>query len=211
MTPARDRAAQLEAIAAEVRAHRGCGFEPCETATNPVPGEGSADAQIVFVGEAPGAQEDKQGRPFVGSAGKLLDQLLESIELDRGDVFISNVLKSRPPGNRDPKPDEVFHSWPWLKAQIELIRPKLIAPLGKHALDCFLPGGKISQDHGQLREAGGWTYFPLYHPAAAFRVRPLRETMFEDFARLPALLERLEPPPAELVIDPAAAAKQLEL
>jgi DNA polymerase len=198
-------AGRLEELAAEIRAHRGCGFEPCETATNPVPGEGSATAEVVFVGEAPGAQEDRQGRPFVGSAGKLLDQLLASIELDRGDVFITNVLKARPPGNRDPKPDEVFHSWPWLKEQLELIGPRVVVPLGRHALECFLPGAKVSQDHGRPVEQAGWTYVPMYHPAAAFRVRPLRETMFADFAALPAVVAEAPKPPAELVVEPLAS------
>lgn len=198
-------AQRLDELAEEIRAHRGCGFEPCETCANPVPGEGSATARVVFVGEAPGAQEDRQGRPFVGSAGKLLDQLLASIDLDRGDVFITNVLKARPPGNRDPKADEVFHSWPWLKEQIELIRPRLVVPLGRHALECFLAGAKVSRDHGRPVEQAGWTYVPMYHPAAAFRVRPLRETMFADFARLPGALSAAPEPPAELVVSPLTA------
>lgn len=181
-------AARLEAIAAEVRAHRGCGFEPCETAINPVPGEGSAEAEVVLVGEAPGAQEDRQGRPFVGAAGKLLDSLLDSIGLARDDVFITNVLKARPPGNRDPKPDEVLHSWPWLEAQLDAICPRAVVPLGRHALDCFAPGHKISQVHGEPLEHGGRLLFPLYHAAAAFRATPLRETMYADIARLPPLL-----------------------
>jgi DNA polymerase len=196
-------AERLEQIAAQIRAHRGCGFEPCESATNPVPGEGSADAKVVFVGEAPGRKEDQDGRPFVGSAGKLLESLLGSIGLERGDVFITNVLKARPPDNRDPRPDEVFHSWPWLKAQLELIRPRIVAPLGRYALECFVPGAKVSQVHGQAIEQAGWTYFPLYHPAAAFRVKPLRETMFADFAALPAAVEAAPQPPPELVIEPA--------
>ena len=194
--------ARLAELAEEIRGHRGCGFEPCETCTNPVPGEGSGTAEVVFVGEGPGAQEDRQGRPFVGSAGKLLDQLLASIDLDRGDVFITNVLKARPPGNRDPKADEIFHSWPWLKEQIELIRPRVIVPLGRHALECFLPGAKVSQDHGRAVERAGWTYVPMYHPAAAFRVKPLRETMFADFAGLPGVLAAAPEPPAELVVEP---------
>ena len=178
----------LDALADEIRSHRGCGFEPCETCTNPVPGEGTATAEVVLVGEAPGAQEDRQGRPFVGSAGRLLDQLLASIGLSRDEVFITNVLKARPPGNRDPKPDEVAHSWPWLQAQLELIRPKLIVPLGRHALERFLPTAKISAVHGSVRRVGEWAYYPLFHPAAAFRVRPLRTTLFEDVAGLPDAL-----------------------
>ena len=201
---------RLEEIAAEIRAHRGCGFEPCETATNPVPGEGSATAEVAFVGEAPGGQEDKQGRPFVGSAGRVLDQLLASVGLDRGDVFITNVLKARPPGNRDPKPDEVFHSWPWLKQQLEVIRPRVVVPLGRYALECFLPGAKVSKVRGQPIEQAGWTYFPLYHPAAVLNVpdhvrETMRQSMFDDIKRLPAAIAKAPEPAGELVIEPAAA------
>jgi DNA polymerase len=180
--------AALDALADEIRAHRGCGFEPCETCTNPVPGEGSADAEVMFVGEAPGAQEDKQGRPFVGASGRLLDELLGSIGLDRGDVFITNVLKARPPKNRDPRPAEVEHSWPWLEAQLELIGPRLVVPLGRHALGRFVPGAKISEVHGTLVEHEGGGYFPLLHPAVALYGRDRRQELFDDIARLPAAL-----------------------
>ena len=181
-------AERLEEIAAEIRAHRGCGFEPCETATNPVPGEGSAEAEVVLVGEAPGGQEDKQGRPFVGSAGKLLDRLLESIGLARDQVFITNVLKARPPGNRDPKPAEVAHSLPWLEAQLALVQPRLLVPLGRHALRHFAPAAKISEVHGTLLYEGGRALFPMFHPAAALHAKELRETLFADARRLPAAL-----------------------
>src|ERR671926_1698172 len=130
-------AADLEALREEIRNHGGCGFEPCETATHMVPGEGSATAEVMFVGEAPGASEDKQGRPFVGRAGKLLDELLAEAGLERADVFITNVMKARPPGNRDPRADEVAHHLPWLEAQLEVIAPDLIVPLGRHALARF--------------------------------------------------------------------------
>jgi uracil-DNA glycosylase len=182
-------AGRLEEIAAEIRAHRGCGFEPCETATNPVPGEGSAEAEIVLVGEAPGRQEDLEGRPFVGPAGQLLDALLESIGMARDQVFLTNVLKARPPRNRDPKPDEIFHSWPWLVAELEALAPTVIVPLGKCALDCFVPGQKISQVHGRAIEHEGRLLFPLYHPAAVMRFTALRGITFADVARLPAVLD----------------------
>lgn len=185
---ARERKRRLEALAEEIRAHRGCGFEPCETCTNPVPGEGSATAQVLFVGEAPGRHEDLKGRPFVGAAGRLLDELLGSVGLARSDVFITNVLKARPPKNRDPRADEVAHSWPWLEAQAALIRPRLIVPLGRHALARFLPDAKISADHGTVRAREDQLYFPLLHPAAALYARELRQTLFDDFARLPAAL-----------------------
>src|SRR3954454_3795359 len=124
----------LEALRDEIRSHGGCGFEPCETATNMVPGEGSPTADVMFVGEAPGASEDEQGRPFVGRSGRLLDELLAAAGLDREQVFITNVLKARPPGNRDPRPDEVVHHMAWLEVQLALIRPRLVVPLGRHAL-----------------------------------------------------------------------------
>src|SRR5688572_22823937 len=129
-----DKAKLLDAIGQEIREHVPCGFEICEQATNLVPGEGSPEAEVVFVGEAPGASEDKQGRPFVGSAGKLLDTLLADAGLERSDVFITNVVKARPPKNRDPKADEVEHHLPWLVAQLDVIAPRLILPLGRHAL-----------------------------------------------------------------------------
>jgi len=182
------RAARLEELAGEIRAHGGCGFEPCETCTQLVPGEGPADAELFFVGEAPGAQEDKQGRPFVGAAGRLLDQLLESIGLRRPDVFITNVLKARPPKNRDPRPAEVAHHWPWLEEQLDLVRPALIVPLGRHALERFAPGEKISEVRGSLLERDGRRLFPLLHPAVALYARERRQELLDDIGRLPAVV-----------------------
>lgn len=170
----------LESLAEEIRAHRGCGFEPCETATRMVPGEGSPDAQLMLVGEAPGATEDELGRPFVGRAGKLLDEALAAAGLARADVWITNVVKARPPRNRDPRAAEVAHCAPWLEAELALIRPAVIVPLGRHALAHFAPDARISEVHGTLLLTGGWTLFPLYHPAAALRSRALRETLFAD-------------------------------
>jgi uracil-DNA glycosylase family 4 len=172
--------ATLESIAEDIRGHLPCGFEPCETCTNFVPGEGPAPAEIMVVGEAPGASEDEQGRPFIGRAGRLLDELLEVAGLKREDVFITNVLKARPPNNRDPKADEVAHSMPWLEAQLALVRPRLLVPLGRHALAHFAPGEKISEVHGTVLIARERTLFPLYHPAAALRSTALRATLFED-------------------------------
>lgn len=197
----------LESIATEIRAHRGCGFEPCEKCTHPVPGEGNPTADIMFIGEAPGKNEDLQGRPFVGAAGKLLEELLESIGLTRQDVFITNVLKARPPGNRDPKPDEVEHSWPWLKSQVELIKPKLIVLLGRHAMDRFLLNLKISTAHGTAKRYRGQVYFPVYHPAAALYTGSLRQTLFDDFAKVPKILKKIDelPEPEKVEIEPAGA------
>jgi DNA polymerase len=139
----------------------------------------------VIVGEAPGASEDKVGLPFVGRAGRLLDELLEAADLQREDVFITNVVKARPPGNRDPRPDEVRHHWPWLEAQLQVLQPALLVPLGRHALGRFAdPGDKISAVHGEVLERGGRRLFPLYHPAAALHSPPLRGVLFEDAFKL---------------------------
>jgi uracil-DNA glycosylase len=174
--------ARLDALHAEIRAHHGtgCGFEVCETSTQLVPGEGPASASVVIVGEAPGAKEDQQGRPFVGVAGQRLDALLAEAGMVRDDVFITNVVKGRPPGNRDPKAGEVAHHWPWLEAQLDLIRPALLVPLGRHALARFAPEAKIGEVHGTVVEADGRRLFPLYHPAAALHNPKLRETLLED-------------------------------
>src|SRR5437867_4105657 len=134
-----DPTAELAAIAREIRTHGPCGFEVCATCTGLVPGEGSARAPVVFVGEAPGAAEDREGRPFVGRAGRLLDLVLEEAGLRREDVYITNVVKARPPGNRDPRADEVAHHRPWLDRELAIIRPRLVVPLGRHALARFAP------------------------------------------------------------------------
>lgn len=161
------------------------------TCTNMVPGEGSPTAEILFIGEAPGKNEDLQGRPFVGTAGRLLDKLLGTIGLTREDVFITNVLKARPPTNRDPLPDEAEHHWPWLEQQIAALDPKLFVLLGRHAMNRFLPNRKIARDHGQARLLDGQVYLPVYHPAAALYNRALEQTLIDDFAQIPILLERL--------------------
>jgi DNA polymerase len=173
---------RLDALHAEIRAHHGtgCGFEPCETSTQMVPGEGPATASVMIVGEAPGAREDAAGRPFVGNAGRLLDQLLAEAGMAREDVYVTNVVKARPPNNRDPKPAEVAHHWPWLEAQLGIIKPVLIVPLGRHALARFAPDAKISESHGTVVEADGHRLFPLYHPAAALHNPKLRETLVAD-------------------------------
>jgi DNA polymerase len=180
--------AALERLAEEIREHRGCGFEPCETCTHPVPGEGPAAADVMLVGEAPGAKEDETGRPFVGSAGRFLDRLLGEAGLDRSDVFITNVLKARPPGNRSPKAAEVAHSRPWLDRQLELVDPLLVVPLGRHAIEIFLPGRKITAARGQLALAGGRAVYPTLHPSAAVRVEALRHQIQDDFRGLAAAL-----------------------
>jgi DNA polymerase len=179
----------LDALNEEIRTHSGCGFEICESATHIVAGEGSPTADVLLVGEAPGASEDKQGRPFVGRSGKLLDQLLEAAGLVRDDVFITNVVKARPPGNRDPKADEVAHYLPWLEQQLALIAPSVIIPVGRHALAHFAPGKKITQVHGTLVVERDRRLVPWLHPAAALRNQELRETLFQDARALPGILE----------------------
>jgi uracil-DNA glycosylase len=178
----------LDAIEADIRAHAGCGFEPCESATNPVPGAGNPDAAIVLVGEAPGAQEDAQGRPFVGACGRLLDSLLAEAGLERDDLFITNVLKHRPPGNRAPRKSEVEHDLPWLEAELAAIDPVLVVPLGRHALDALAPGHKVTHDHGRLIEHDGRGIYPMFHPSAALRSNEVRALVRADFARLPDVL-----------------------
>ena len=155
-----------------------------------VPGEGKADADVMLVGEAPGRSEDEQGRPFVGRAGKLLDQVLEAAGLEREDVYITNVVKARPPKNRDPRAGEVAHHMPWLEAELALIQPRLVIPLGRHALKHFSDDTKITDVHGTELTEKGRALFPMYHPAAALRGGSLREVLFEDARTLRAVLKR---------------------
>jgi len=189
---------KLDQIARSVASCEVCS-ELCKAATNPVPGEGDPEAKIMFVGEAPGAQEDQQGRPFVGASGKFLAEMLESIGLNRDDVFITNIVKYRPPANRDPSPEEIRDCLPYLLEQIAVIDPKLIVFLGRHAMNVFLPELKISACHGQAvkrsyTHAGDrreQVFLPLYHPAAALYNGSMRATLLEDFATIPALLEKI--------------------
>ncbi|MBI1813092.1 uracil-DNA glycosylase [Candidatus Peregrinibacteria bacterium] len=157
---------------------------------NPVLGEGNPHATILFIGEAPGEQEDRQGRPFVGPAGKFLDELLASIGLKQEDVYISNVVKFRPPGNRDPTPEEKDACMPWLKMEIALIKPKVIVPLGRHALGHFFQKLSITNAHGKPQKlTDDVTVFPIYHPAAALHNGNLRQSLFDDFKALKQFLE----------------------
>ncbi len=160
-------------------------------ATNLVFGEGSADADIVFIGEAPGKNEDVQGRPFVGAAGKLLEEMLKMIGLKRQDVFITNIVKYRPPNNRDPLPEEKSAFLPYLQTQLDIIQPKLTVTLGRHSLNCFLPDLQISKVHGQPKRFNGRVYLPLFHPAAALYNGGMKQTLIDDFAKIPLILEKL--------------------
>jgi len=181
---------QLDAVAADIIENQVCP-ELAASAIQLVPGEGSAKAAILLVGEAPGAAEDREGRPFIGASGKFLQEMLESIGLTREDVFITNIVKYRPPKNRDPKPDEIETFKPYLQQQINIIKPKIIITLGRHAMNVFLPGAKIGELHGQLQDIEDQPYLPLYHPAAALYNGGMRVTLKEDFARIPDILENL--------------------
>lgn len=180
----------LDDIAAEIRVCTRC--ELHRTRTNSVPGEGPADARIMFIGEAPGWNEDQQGRPFVGAAGKFLDELLAAAGLKRSDVFITNVVKSRPPGNRDPLPDEIVACAPFLERQIEVIDPDVIVTLGRFSMAKWFPGERISRIHGQPKKDGKRLIVPMYHPAAALHQQALKATILEDFAKLPRILAEAE-------------------
>ncbi|MDR3559170.1 MAG: uracil-DNA glycosylase [Candidatus Pacebacteria bacterium] len=164
---------------------------------NVVPGEGSAEAEVMFIGEGPGQKEDELGRPFVGAAGKFLDEMLEAIKLKREDVYIANVVKCRPPGNRDPLPEEAAACWPWLLEQIKIIQPKLIVTLGRHSMERFLPNQKISQVHGkamrrEIKGIGKQVFYTLYHPAAALYNGSMRELLIQDFKRIPKIIKKIQ-------------------
>ncbi len=187
---AQEKEALLDEIAAEIRVCTRC--ELHRTRTNAVPGEGPADARIMFIGEAPGWNEDQQGRPFVGAAGKFLEELLGAAGLKRSDVFITNVVKCRPPGNRDPLPDEIAACAPYLERQIAAIDPDVIVTLGRFSMAKWFPGERISRIHGQPKKEGKRLIVPMYHPAAALHQQALKATILEDFAKLPRILAEAE-------------------
>jgi DNA polymerase len=161
-------------------------------ATQLVFGDGNPTADLVFIGEAPGKNEDEQGKPFVGAAGKFLNEMLESIGLVRKDIYITNIVKYRPPNNRDPLPEEKEAFLPYLVEQLRTINPKVIVTLGRHSMDVLLPGLKISQVHGKPMRVKEHVYLPLFHPAAALYNGGLRQTLLDDFSRIPAILEKLD-------------------
>jgi len=203
-----ERQAALEAVATEVRACTRCRLH--ETRTLAVPGEGNPDTEVVFVGEGPGFNEDRQGRPFVGRAGDLLTKFLATLRWRRDEVFITNIVKCRPPGNRDPEPDEIAACAPYLERQLEILDPALIVTLGRHSLGRFMPGERISQAHGTVRQvdpesgARNAMAFALYHPAAALRTPEIERTSYDDVARIPAALlaarARREAPAQEVAV-----------
>lgn len=188
------KADDLQAIADEIVANDVCP-ELKAGATQLVFADGNPEAEIVFIGEAPGKKEDEQGVPFVGAAGKFLDEMLELIHLDRKDIYITNIVKYRPPNNRDPEPEEKKAFWPYLVRQLDVIQPKLVVTLGRHSMEYFLPNQKISAIHGQPKRTQfgerKQVIMPLYHPAAALYNGGMRETLLEDFSRIPAILEKI--------------------
>ena len=192
-----DKASQLDTIAQRILA-REVDIDIARACITPVPGEGDPEADIMFVGEAPGAQEDRQGRPFVGASGKFLDEMLGSIGLTREQVFITNIVKFRPPDNRDPSKEEIAACLPYLLEQIQVIAPALVVFLGRHAMNVFFPELKISEAHGHVLKrtvhVGGFdlkdqVFLPLYHPAAALYNGGMRATLQEDFANIPAIIK----------------------
>lgn len=182
----------LQQISDEILENKVCA-ELRDQATQLVFGDGDINSDIVFIGEAPGKKEDETGLPFMGAAGKFLNEMLESIGLDRKNVYITNIVKYRPPKNRDPSTDEKQAFLPYLMRQLDVIAPKLVVTLGRHSMEYFLPGVKIGEVHGQLQTVDmpqrSWMILPLFHPAAALYNGSLRQTLKDDFAKIPTILK----------------------
>jgi len=194
----------LKEVAAEVSTCARCDL--CKGRTRAVPGEGNSQAKILFIGEGPGFHEDKQGRPFVGPSGQLLQELLKSINLKREDVFITNVVKCRPPDNRDPLPAEIDACNDYLDRQIAAIQPQVIVTLGRHSMAKFFSGEKISAIHGRPRKKDGYICIPMFHPAAALRTESYKIALHEDFKKIPVALAEAERLGAEVSAKPAVPA-----
>ncbi len=182
-----ERADDLAKVEQEVRACPLCDLS--RTRKRAVPGEGPIDAEVFFIGEGPGFNEDQQGRPFVGPAGRLLNELLASIGLDRSKVYITNVVKCRPPDNRDPMPQEITACAPYLERQLAAIKPKVVVTLGRYSMAKFFAGASITKIHGQPKRIGHTFYFPMLHPAAALRQESYMAAVKADMLKIPALLE----------------------
>ncbi len=174
--------------------------------TQVVPGDGAGDTDIMFIGEAPGWHEDQQGRPFVGPAGLYLEQLLASVNLKREQVYITNVIKCRPPGNRDPLPSEIQNCHKWLEGQIELIHPRMVVTLGRYSMGLFFSGESISKIHGTAQKRDDIIYYAMYHPAAALHQQSLRQTIEADMLKIPPLLAQ-----AETITEAEQQPQQLEM
>ncbi len=207
-----DQGMELKKIAEAVAACKKCDL--CHSREKGVPGEGPADAEIMFIGEGPGFHENMQGRPFVGAAGDLFVELLGAIGMKREQVFITNVVKCRPPGNRDPQPEELAACNPYLEKQLQIINPKVIVTLGRFSMARFIPQAKISEIHGQPVKMKGMLIVPFYHPAAALHSPSLRPTVDADFAKLPDLIKNAQQGPVYQpteIIEDHARAEQLSL
>jgi DNA polymerase len=198
---------ELETLCEQIRNCQKCPLSRGRTLA--VPGQGPEDAALMFIGEAPGFHEDQQGLPFVGAAGKFLDQLLASINLSRQDVYIANVIKCRPPDNRDPLPAERTACRPYLDKQIELIKPKMIVTLGRFSMQLAFSGVTISQIHGKPKKVGDLVYFPMFHPAAALHQPRFRVLIEQDMLKIPQILANIQsieaeaeapPPPEQLTL-----------
>ena len=196
----------LETLHEQIRRCTRCKLHASRT--NAVPGEGPERTEIMFIGEGPGFHEDKQGRPFVGAAGQFLEELLASINLKREQVFITNVIKCRPPANRDPEPDEIDACRGYLDRQIELLQPKMVVTLGRFSMARYFPSAKISQIHGQAKKMDGVIYYPMYHPAAALHQPSLRRSVEEDIKRIPEFLDEIDRMDEQ---EPPEQAEQLSL
>lgn len=186
-----DKQARLDQIEADILVKNVCP-ELAKSATQLVFGEGDPDAQVVFIGEAPGRNEDIQGRPFIGAAGRFLDEMLAAIGMTRDKVYITSIVKYRPPNNRDPLPAEKDAFLPYLQAQLDVIQPLLIVTLGRHSTNCFLPDLQISKVHGQPQRKAGHVYLPLFHPAAALYNNSMRQTIIDDFLTIPAVINHIK-------------------
>lgn len=196
-----DKQAKLDQIKADILKKNVCP-DLAQTAKQLVFGDGNPDADIVFIGEAPGKNEDEQGKPFVGASGKFLSEMLGLINLKRQDIYITNIVKYRPPNNRDPLPEEKTAFLPYLQAQLEVIQPKVVVTLGRHSMNCFLPGLQISKVHGQPKrikvmsqetsdKTMTWVILPLYHPAAALYNGSQRQVLIDDFVKIPLIIQKI--------------------
>lgn len=197
----KDKQALLDQIKADITKNNVCP-DLAKQATNLVMGDGNPDADIVFIGEAPGKKEDETGLPFIGAAGKFLSEMLGTIGLERRDIYITNIVKYRPPNNRDPLPEEKHAFLPYLQAQLEVIQPKILVTLGRHSTNCFLPDLQISKIHGEPKritlalhhdksKSLPIVILPLYHPAAALYNGGMRQTLLDDFAGIPLILKKI--------------------
>lgn len=190
-----DKQSQLDRIAADIHKKNICP-DLATQATQLVMGDGNLNADIVFIGEAPGKNEDIQGVPFIGASGKFLNEMLAAAGMERKDVYITNIVKYRPPNNRDPSPQEKAAFWPYLLKQLQIIDPKVVITLGRHSMEYFLPGLKIGEAHGEAKRVTFGDHkiviIPLFHPAAALYNGSLRQTLIDDFLKVPSIIEEMK-------------------